>query len=90
MTSKRKNKNLVSFICFSFLAVISSTMFGIFCGWRLSCLRLGINYANLSTRMEMRSAEVKYCKLNVLLAFFKGLRERQSSQNEPVSRLLQM
>ena len=33
--------------------------------------------------MEMRSAEVKYCKLSVLQAFFKGLRERQASQNEP-------
>ena len=42
-----------------------------------------MNLANLSTRMEMRSAEVKYCKLTVLQAFFKGLRERQASQNEP-------
>ena len=32
--------------------------------------------------MEIRSAEVKYCKLSVLQAFFKGLRERQASQNE--------
>ena len=38
---------------------------------------------NLGTRMEMRSAEVKYCKLSVLQGFLKGLRERQSSQNEP-------
>ena len=34
----------------------------------------------------MRSAEVKYCKLSVLQAFFKGLRERQASQNEPKKR----
>ena len=49
------------------------------CDCRLLCLRLGMNLANLSTRMEMRSAEVKYCKLSV----FKGLREQQASQNEP-------
>ena len=36
--------------------------------------------------MEMRSAEVKYYKLSVLQAFFKGLRERQASQNEPKKR----
>ena len=53
------------------------------CDFRLLCLRSGMNLANLSTRMEMRSAEVKYCKLSVLQAFFKGLRERQASQNEP-------
>ena len=58
-------------------------VFGNFCDCRLLCLRLGINLANLSTRMGMQSAEVKYCKLSVLQAFFKGLRERQSSQNEP-------
>ena len=95
MTSKRcENENLVSFICFSFLAVIPSTVFGNFCDCRLLCLHSGMNLANLSTRMEMRSAKVKYCKLSVLQAFFKGSRERQSSQNEPkkdrVSRLLQM
>ena len=78
-----KIKNLVSFICFSFLAVISSTVFGNFCDCSLLCLPLGMNLANLSTRMEMRSAEVKYCKLSVLQAFFKGLGERHSSQNEP-------
>ena len=50
---------------------------------RLLCLRSRMNLANLNTRMEMRSAEVKYCKLRVLQAFFKGLRERQASQNEP-------
>ena len=50
---------------------------------KLLCQRSGMNLANLSTRMEMRSAEVKYCKLSVLQAFFKGLRERQASQNEP-------
>ena len=84
MTPKRReNTNLVSFKCFSFFAVISSTVFGNFCGCRLLCLHSGMNLANLSTRMEMRSAEVKYCKLSVLQAFFKGLRERQSSQNEP-------
>ena len=33
--------------------------------------------------MEMRSAEVKYCKLSVLQAFCKGLKEQQASQNEP-------
>ena len=61
MTSKRReNKNLVSFICFSFLAVISSTVFGNFCDCRLLCLRSGMNLANLSTRVELRSAEVKY------------------------------
>ena len=36
--------------------------------------------------MEMRSAEVKYRKLSALQAFFKGLRERQASQNEPKKR----
>ena len=77
MTSKRReNKNLASFICFSFLAVISLTVFGNFCDCGLLCLRSGMNLANLSTRMEMRSAEVKYCKFNVLRAFSKGLRER--------------
>ena len=80
MTLKRReNKNRVSFICFSFPAVISSTVLGNFCDCKLLCLRSGMNLANLSTRMEMRSAEVKYCKLRVLQAFFKGLRERQSS-----------
>ena len=64
------------------------------CDCRLLCLRSGTNLANLSTRMEMRSAEVKYCKLSVSQALFKGLRERLASQNEPkkdgVSSLLQM
>ena len=50
---------------------------------RLLCQRSGMNLANLSTRMEMQSAEVKYCKLTVLQAFFKRLGERQASQNEP-------
>ena len=54
-----------------------------FCDCRLLCLRSGMNVANLSTRMEMRSAEVKYCKLSVLQAFFKGSKEQQASQNEP-------
>ena len=53
------------------------------CDCRLLCFRSGMNLANLSTRMEMWSAEVKCCKLSVLQAFFKGLRERQASQNEP-------
>ena len=61
---------------------------------RLLRLRLGMNLANLSTRMGIRSAEVKHCKLSVLQAFFKGLRERQASQNEAkkdgVSSLLEM
>ena len=84
MTSKhRENKNLVSFICLSFLPVISSLVIGNFCDCRLLCLRSGMNLANVSTRMEMQSAEVKYCKLSILQAFFKGSRERQSSQNEP-------
>ena len=44
MTSKRReNKNLVSFLCFSFLAVISSTVLGNFCDCRLLCLRSGMN-----------------------------------------------
>ena len=67
MTSKRReNKNLTSFISFSFLAVISSTLFGNFCDCRLQCLRPDMNLANLSTRMEILSAEVKYCKLSLL------------------------
>ena len=78
-----KLKNLVSFIYFSFLAVISSTVFGNFCDCGLLCLRSGMNLANLSTRTETRSADMKYCKLSVLQGFFKGLSERQSSQNEP-------
>ena len=94
MTSKRReNKNLVSFICFSFLAVISSTAFGNFCDCRLLCLRSGMNLANLSTRMEMRSAEAKYCKFSVLKAFFKGesdSRAKMSLKKDGVSRLLQM
>ena len=66
ITSKHcENKNLVSFICFSFLPVISLTVFGNFCDCRLLCLRSGMNLANLSTRMEMQSAEVKYYKLSV-------------------------
>ena len=67
MTSKRReNKNLGTFISFSFLAVISSTVFGNFCDPRLLCLRSEMNLANLSTPMEMLSAEVKYCKWSVL------------------------
>ena len=73
MTSKRReNKNLVSFICFSFRAVISSMVFGNFCDCRLLCLRSGMILANLSNRMEIQSAVVKYRKLSVLQAFFKG------------------
>ena len=75
MTLKRReNKNLVSFICFASLAVISSTVFGNFRDCSLLCVRSGMNLANLSTRMEMRPAEVKYCKLSVFQAFFKGSR----------------
>ena len=80
----------VSFICFSFLAVISSVL-GNFCDCKL-CLRSGMNLANLSTRMEMRSAEVKYC------AFYKQFskdsesdsRAKMSLKKDGVSRLLQM
>ena len=49
-----------------------------FCDCRLLCLRSGMNLANLSTGMGIRSAEVKLCKAER----FKGLRERQVSQNE--------
>ena len=80
MTSKRReNKNLASFISFSFLAVISSTLFGHFCDCRLLFIvsTFRNEFGNLSTRREMRSADVKYCKLSVLQAFFKGMRERQ-------------
>ena len=61
----------VSFIRFSFLAVISSMVFGNFCDCRILCLRSGMNLGNLSTRMEMQSAEVKYCKLSVYKRFSK-------------------
>ena len=59
--------------CFSFLAVISSTVFANFRDCKLLCLRSGINLANLSTRMEMRSAAVKYCKLSVLQGVFQRI-----------------
>ena len=65
-----------------------------FCDCRLLCLRSGMNVANLSTRMEMRSAEVKYCKLSVLQAFLKdresNRRAKMSLKKDDASSLLQM